>query len=209
MENALQPPVSHEIATWKETILGVLPILTPFLVFSLQGPGSGLLSFLVLLILPIIGILVVVRSDYWGWFWTYVSLIAFDFLFIMQPGFPTGIVAISWSVWLLRAATILLVVFIVYFLVKLQHRLTIRPPADFDMLNFLLLTVFIVQYFILAAYEGISAVFQFPYPLLCDCILALGVVVYLRTPWRWLRGLSLLGAFVLALYITKAVTGTF
>jgi hypothetical protein len=45
MENASQPPVSHEIATWKETILGVLPVLTPFLVFFPARAGFRSIKF--------------------------------------------------------------------------------------------------------------------------------------------------------------------
>lgn len=211
MENVSQTRVSHEIATWGETVLGMLSILTPILVFSLVGIGDLLfgISILVMLILPIIGILVVVRSDSWQWFWTFFGLIAFDFMFIVEAAFSKEVVGISWLVWLLRAASILLVAFIIYFLVKLQQRLTVRPPANFDILNLLLIAMFIVQYFILAFFDESPLAFRLPYLLLCGGILALGVLVYLRTRLRWLQVVSLLGTFILALYMANTVTGIY
>ena len=211
MENVSQPRVSHEIATWGETVLGMLSILTPILVFSLEGIGDLLfgLSLLVMLVLPIIGILVVVRSDYWQWFWTYFGLIVFDFMFIMQAAFSMEVVGISWLIWLLRAASILLVVFFIYFLVKLQQRLTVRPPANFDILNLLLIALFFVQIFILGSFEQSPVAFRLPYLLLCGGILALGVLIYLRTRLRWLRAMSLLGTFILALYMANTVSGIY
>ncbi|MEJ2711223.1 MAG: hypothetical protein P8074_26685 [Anaerolineales bacterium] len=160
-------------------------------------------------ILPIIGILVVVRRDYWQWFWTYFGLFVFDFMFIMHDPFSNEIVGISWLVWLLQAASILLVVSIIYFLVKLQQRLTVRPPANFDILNLLLIALFFVQYYILAFFEKSPVAFRLPYSLLCQGILALGIVVCLRTRWRWLRLMSLLGAIVLALYMANTASGIY
>ena len=212
MESISQPRGSHEIATWSETVLGALSVLAPFLAISLPGPGSDLksgLSILIVLGLPIIGILVVVRSDNWRWFWTYFGLLALDFMIVMQVAFSKDIVAVSWLIWLLRAASMLLVVFFFYFLVKLQKRLTLRPPANFDSLNLLLIALFIVQLFIFATFDGITTTFPIPPLLFCGGILALGVVVYLRTRRRWLQALSLLGTFILAMYLASAISGNF
>jgi hypothetical protein len=212
MESISQPRVSHQIATWGETVLGALSVLAPFLVISLPGPASDLksaLSILIVLILPIIGILVVVRSDNWDWFWTFFGLIALDFMIIMQAAFSKDIVAVSWLIWLLRAASTLLVVFFFYFLVKLQQRLTLRPPANFDILNLLLIALFFVQIFIFASFDEITTTFRLPPLLLCGGILALGVVVYLRTRRRWLQALSLLGTFILAMVLASAISGNY
>jgi hypothetical protein len=210
MKIASQVQNSHDLATWGEAILGVLPVLATSLTFSLLGPNDPFsdlfvgFSYLFMLILPVIGVLVLVRRDHWQWFWTYIGLILYDIFITLAAIFPY-FVGISWLVWLLRIASMLLVVFVIYFLVKLQERLTVRPQVNIDMSYILLAAIMIVPYFIAGSLEGTPAAFRLPYALLAGGILSLGIVVFLRTRWHWLRVVSLAVAVYLAMYMVNTV----
>ena len=203
---------SREIATWGETILGVLPVLTFSLVLYLVGkevsipiPVTGL-CLVIMLILPIMGILVAWKRDRWGWFPPYFGLILLD-LFLIQVIMFYQIGENIGLLWTLRGVAILFVLFITYFVVTLYRQPAARPKAavKIDMLNILLGMVTWVPGFVVIYFGANPDAYPVEYFFFSALIPALGVAIYLRSRWRWLQVAGLLAVCLDVFFLARTI----
>jgi general stress protein CsbA len=206
-----------KIASWRETVAGILPVLTLSLATTLEGTSTErwyamLLVYIFIFLLyalPAIGTPIAVKRGIPRWSSSYLGLLLFD-LMLLPILFSARMGTASGGVWIFGMAVIVLLIggFLVGKNLLREHAGTEkRGENDWSQILFSIQTL--VPIYLLIRFDEIDVAYKSPYLILGGLILAAGAVVYLRARQRWLGLAALLGSVLLVVLLAKPIVNTY
>ena len=217
MDTISENHTNSNIASWRETVAGILPVLTLSLATTLEGTSAErwysilpvYIFIFLLYALPAIGVPLAVKRGIPRWSSSYLGLLLVDLMLLpilISAQFGTA----SGGVWIFGMAVIVLLIggFLV---VKnfLSENTGTEKRSENDWTQILFGIQTLVPIYLLVRFDEIDAAFKSPYLILGGLILAAGAVVYLRARLRWFGLAALLGSVMLVVLLAKPIVSTY
>jgi len=213
MDAIAENHINTKIASWRESVAGILPVLTLSLATTLEGTSTEswysflpVVTFIVLLYaLPAIGVPLAVKRGIPRWSSSYLGLLLFDLMLLpvlISAQFGTA----SGGSWSFGIAVIVLLFggfLVVKNLLSEDTGSVKRTENDWTQILFGIQTL--VPIYLLVRFDEIDVAFKSPIIILGGLILTAGAVVYLRSRWRWLGLAALLGSVLLVVLLAKPI----
>ena len=185
METIAENHTNSNIASWRETVAGILPVLTLSLATTIEGTSAEswysflpVVTFIVLLYaLPAIGVPLAVKRGIPRWSSSYLGLLLVDLMLLpilISAQFGTA----SGGVWIFGMAVIVLLIggfLVVKNLFSEDTGTEKRAENDWAQILFGIQTL--VPIYLLVRFDEIDAAFKSPFIILGGLILAAGAVV--------------------------------
>jgi len=206
-----------KLASWRETVAGILPVLTLSLATSIEGTSSqSFLAYLpvyffilLLYALPAIGIPMAVKRGIPRWSSSYLGLLLVDIMLLpIIFSFLTG--TASGGVWTFGLVAIPLLsggFLVLKNLLSKDDKTEKRTENDWTQILFGIQTL--IPIYLLIVFDEIDAAYKSPFIILNGLILAAGAMVYLRSRHRWLGSAALLSSILLVVLLAKNIAGMY
>jgi len=213
MDTISDSSTTSKIASWGETIAGILPVLTLSLATTIEGTSAQswlsllpMYTFILLLYaLPAIGVPLAVKGGIPRWSSPYLALLVVD-LMLLPIIFSALMGTASGGIWFFGIVVIVLVsggFLVVKNLLSKETRMEKRADNDWSQILFGIQTL--TPFYLMVVFDEIDTAFKNPFIILNGLILAAGALVYLRARGRWLRLAALVGSVLLVVLLANNI----